>query len=151
MSGKAGRKIGPALRVRPEGESLLLDGQLTLTRDKSGLALAKDLVSALTSITTSLTAASVEHQATTIDISAFVPFADDTAALNLSGVTVENHPARINLWGQTPLARSDKITSEGAALLALSKRVLEALETIDLPDTQDGEPDGTTMVQNPFL
>lgn len=151
MTGKAGQRIGATLRIHRDGDNVLLDGQLAITRDKQGLALTKDLVSALSAITSS-TAPSEGDQSKTQAITAFPPFADDTSAISLSGISVENHPGRIDLWGQVALAKNGKPTEAGLAMMALSTRILGALEAADLPDMAASDNHvTTTTVQNPFI
>jgi hypothetical protein len=151
MIGKAGQRIGATLRIHPDGENVLLDGQLAITRDKQGLAMVKDIVAALSAIT-SPTTPSGGDQSKTQAITAFPPFADDTSALSLSGISVENHPGRIDLWGQAVVARNGKPTAEVLALLALSSAIQAVLEAAELPDSLDaGVLNDTTTVRNPFL
>jgi hypothetical protein len=158
MSGKGkgtrpetGKTIGPALTLIQDNEDLVLDGQLTVTRDKAGLALARDLQSALSAAASPMRGGPAGDQTKALDTRAFAPFADEVAALSLSGLTVENHLNRIDLWGRALLASKGIPTTDAMTLIAVCNRIVETLESAALPDNVEGDaPDAITTARNPF-
>ena len=80
------------------------------------------------------------------------PFADDTAALTLGGLSVENGRDSIALHGDTEITRDQVGLAHARALLSLLTDVVQALSAIpDLPKAaKPARATPTRTVRNPF-
>ncbi len=85
-------------------------------------------------------------------MTAFVPFADDTASTTLAGLTAENGRDRIALYGEGEITRDKAGLAQARALLALLGDVVKALS--DDPALPQKAPAAqekpTKVVDNPF-
>ena len=85
-------------------------------------------------------------------MTAFVPFADDTASTTIGGLTAENGRDRIALYGQGEITRDKAGLAQARALLALLTDMVTALS--DDPALPQHAPPAkavpTKAVRNPF-
>ncbi|MEC7120916.1 MAG: hypothetical protein VXW65_13585 [Pseudomonadota bacterium] len=81
----------------------------------------------------------------------FQPFADDNASFGIDGLTLENHPDRVVLYGNLELTRDQAGLAYARRLSALLAETVAQLEAAgeQLPD-QIAQPTVET-VDNPFL
>ena len=81
-------------------------------------------------------------------VTPFTPFADESMALQIGDLSIENRTDRVSLFGSVDITR-DKI---GLALAQELKgridQLVEALKSEHLPEKLDVVP--PTQVQNPF-
>lgn len=80
----------------------------------------------------------------------FEPFADDSASIEVAGLTVENGTGRISLYGTADIDRARDGLAKARSLRDLLDRVVRALEAEpDLP-ARAPPPRPTRRVRNPF-
>lgn len=82
----------------------------------------------------------------------FKPFADDTAALTIGGLTVENGTDRISLSGSLDLARDRQGLDHARALRVALDGIIAALEAKKALPAKAAQPARakTTKAPNPF-
>ena len=85
-------------------------------------------------------------------MTAFNPFADDTASVTIGGLTAENGRDRIALYGEGEITRDKPGLAHARALLALLGDVVTALSgDAALPEKAPAEKVvPTKAVRNPF-
>ncbi len=85
-------------------------------------------------------------------MSAFTPFADDTASATICGLTAENGRDRIALYGQGEITRDTAGLAQARSLLALLGDVVKALgDDASLPQQAPlAKTRPTKAVRNPF-
>lgn len=85
-------------------------------------------------------------------MTAFVPFADDTASATIGGLTAENGRDRIALYGQGEITRDQAGLAQARALLALLGDMVKALaDDASLPQqAPPAKARPTKTVRNPF-
>jgi hypothetical protein len=78
------------------------------------------------------------------------PFADDSASVEIGGLTIENGTDKIAIYGNTDLTRDKAGLQQVRALKTLIDRIVSTLEADkDLPD-QIAPPGTPDEVANPF-
>jgi hypothetical protein len=82
----------------------------------------------------------------------FKPFADDTAALTIGGLTIENGTDRVTLSGSLDLARDRQGLDHAKALQVALNGVIAALEAEKTLPAKAAQPARakTTKAPNPF-
>ena len=85
-------------------------------------------------------------------MTAFTPFADDTASVTIAGLTAENGQDRIALYGQGEITRDRAGLAKAKSLLALLGEVVGALgDGAALPEhVPAAKAVATKAVRNPF-
>ena len=85
-------------------------------------------------------------------MTAFAPFADETASTTICGLTAENGRDRIALYGQGEITRDKAGLAHARALLALLGDVVKALgDDAALPQhVAAAKAVATETVRNPF-
>ena len=78
----------------------------------------------------------------------FKPFADESASLQIGGVTLENHIDQIALYGQLALTKDQQGLTFALSLQALLNDIVTHLQACDLPAHIATQP--VVMVDNPF-
>jgi hypothetical protein len=76
------------------------------------------------------------------------PFADESAVLEIGGLTAENRVDRLSLHGALDLTRDKAGLNNALALKALVDEIVKALQSETLPDEITRAP--TDKVANPF-
>jgi hypothetical protein len=115
-----------------------LEGRLEITRDRAGLKLAKALGVLLRQHGVGAARSAPD----------FVPWSGDAVSIGICGLTVENSPERVAIYGKLEIGPA--ADPSGAALLSLADACLAILaKDPHLPETVD--PGGTVdTVPNPF-
>ncbi len=81
----------------------------------------------------------------------FRPFADDSEALTISGLTIENGADRVSISGTLDLTKDQKGFEQAKALKAAIDALVEILAAKDdLPDQANLPETPTKRVRNPF-
>jgi hypothetical protein len=81
----------------------------------------------------------------------FTPFADDTAARTIGGLSVENGTARIALHGSLDITQDKAGLAQARRLRDTAEAIVRALEAADLPERVAEAPDAPPRtVRNPF-
>ncbi len=77
------------------------------------------------------------------------PYENEEETFQVDQLTVENRVDRVQLYGSVDLTKDKAGLERARQLQALLGKVVEALESEDLPDAVSVEKPGT--VDNPFL
>jgi hypothetical protein len=81
----------------------------------------------------------------------FTPFADETTARAIEGLSVENGTARIALHGSLDITRDKAGLVQARRLRDTIEAIVQALEASDLPEKVAEAPDAPPRtVRNPF-
>jgi hypothetical protein len=81
----------------------------------------------------------------------FSPFADETAARTIGGLSIENGTARIALHGTLDITRDEAGLAQARRLRETVEAIVRVLEAADLPEKVAEAPDEPTRtVRNPF-
>jgi len=78
------------------------------------------------------------------------PFADESEALRIGGLTIENRTDQVSLYGSLDLTRDQTGLRHARALKRIAEAVVRTLEAeTDLPETI-AEPELPRRTKNPF-
>ena len=81
----------------------------------------------------------------------FEPFNDDTTALTIAGLTIENSADRVSLSGSLDLARDRQSLDHARTLRSALDGIIAVLEAEDLPSKAAPSLKArTTKARNPF-
>ncbi len=78
----------------------------------------------------------------------FYPYADESAVLDLGGLTLENHLDHIAIYGQMSITKDQQGLAAALELYAKIGQIVASLQEAELPDHIKVVP--TVMVKNPF-
>ncbi|WP_244497198.1 hypothetical protein [Aureimonas sp. D3] len=81
----------------------------------------------------------------------FHPFANDSVALTVGGLTIENGTDRVSISGSIDLALNKRGLEQARELKTAINAIVDALEKKgDLPETSADQNAPTKRVRNPF-
>ena len=85
-------------------------------------------------------------------MSQFRPFADDTAAVAIAGLNIENSSTAVSIYGTLDISRDRTGLERARLLVKVATEVAAALEAVpDLPDTATPAAENKgKIVDNPF-
>lgn len=78
----------------------------------------------------------------------FNPYADESASLNLDGLTLENHVDHIAIYGQLSINKDQQGLATALSLQAELMQIIAALQAIELPERI--KTASAVTVKNPF-
>lgn len=78
----------------------------------------------------------------------FHPYADESAVLDLGGLTLENHVDRVALYGQMSITKDQQGLARALSLQSELAQIIAVLQATALPERIETAP--VVMVKNPF-
>ncbi len=80
---------------------------------------------------------------------AFKPFANESDALDLNGLSIENRIDHVSIYGDIDFTRDQSGLKKAVALKAVLDSIVETLSSEDLPEVLPAPITG--VVKNPFV
>lgn len=132
------------LKIAESKTKITLSGRCTITRDRAGLALAREFDRALNG----LEAKPSQNARAPL----FSPYDDESESADFGGFTAENRVDRISLFGEIKLGSTAEDVEILADIAAIVRAAIQQLEADDadllLPDAIT--PVAVTHTPNPF-